>query len=487
MRKQRTIYFNDARHYYLFVFEPPMTMEDAWLPIDEVAGTSVDTFVYGVERSDGLFYPSKVGTMFGDDRNPLTEAYEWRTWKNMKSLMDRGLDPLTVLIDRAHEKKIDFIASLRMGGYAGLKDEHRVPVPEKFASDPNMAGTSLLFKGADHGHQEVRDYNFAVAKELIEDYATDGIELDFIFSTFYFKYEEARDNLPIMTDLVKRISEMARKAGKILGGRVLPTEEMCLNAGLDVRTWLNDGLVDYVAPITYHPFYLDGDMPIEWLIEAAHEADTSVYGFLHPYYDVEDDRRFHDSTHATPEMVRAAAANNFVKGVDGQYAWFLKWPLGDVERGILTEIGDAEQVAKGKKHYFLRRRFEPMAGIGYDGVLPVPMSIGDEVSLPFYVSDDFEKNAERISQVLLKVNVDNMVDDDNVDFLLNGESLANEQRTRSLAKHVAPYQSMWLDFHLENVRPRKGRNELTVRFNGRPEDLQGQIIIDDLEVVVEYG
>jgi hypothetical protein len=53
MRKNRIIYMNDARHYYLFVFEPPMTMEDAWTPIDEVAGTAVDTFCYGVERGDG--------------------------------------------------------------------------------------------------------------------------------------------------------------------------------------------------------------------------------------------------------------------------------------------------------------------------------------------------------------------------------------------------------------------------------------------------
>ena len=61
MRRPRTIYFNDARHYYLFVYDPPMRNEDAWVPIDEVAGTSVDTFSYGVSRADGLFYPSKVG------------------------------------------------------------------------------------------------------------------------------------------------------------------------------------------------------------------------------------------------------------------------------------------------------------------------------------------------------------------------------------------------------------------------------------------
>ena len=41
--KQRTLYFNDARHYYLFAFEPPMRLQDAWRPIDEVAGTGAET------------------------------------------------------------------------------------------------------------------------------------------------------------------------------------------------------------------------------------------------------------------------------------------------------------------------------------------------------------------------------------------------------------------------------------------------------------
>ena len=34
MRRRRTMYLDDARHYYLYVFEPPMTMEEAWLPVE---------------------------------------------------------------------------------------------------------------------------------------------------------------------------------------------------------------------------------------------------------------------------------------------------------------------------------------------------------------------------------------------------------------------------------------------------------------------
>ena len=60
MRKRRTIYFEDGRHYYLYIFEPPISLEDARMPIDQVAGTAVDTFIYGVSCR-GLFYPSGGG------------------------------------------------------------------------------------------------------------------------------------------------------------------------------------------------------------------------------------------------------------------------------------------------------------------------------------------------------------------------------------------------------------------------------------------
>ena len=116
MRRRRTIYHNDARHSYLWYFEPPMRLEDAWIPIDEVAGTAVDTFSYCVERGDGMFYPTKVGKMFSveDGKAQSNHNYEWRAAACMLSLMDRGLDPLQVLIDRAHEHGIDFIADLRL-------------------------------------------------------------------------------------------------------------------------------------------------------------------------------------------------------------------------------------------------------------------------------------------------------------------------------------------------------------------------------------
>ncbi|MBT5877085.1 MAG: hypothetical protein HOH43_26930, partial [Candidatus Latescibacteria bacterium] len=137
-----------------------MSLQDAWAPIDEIADTGVDTFCYGVERGDGLFYPSQHGGRFGADIQPFEQAAYWRTWHNMQSLIDQGLDPLRVLIDRAHAKGMDFIVSLRMGGFGGMDPSLRVANGGPGLGDPG-----------------VRAHQLKVLQELVE-YPIEGIELD---------------------------------------------------------------------------------------------------------------------------------------------------------------------------------------------------------------------------------------------------------------------------------------------------------------------
>ena len=126
-----------------------MRMRDAWRPIDEVAGTAVDTFSYCVERGDGAFYPTKVGMVFGSDSQPFTNPISWHSWHAMQSLMERDLDPLQVLIDRAHEKGMEFWADLRLGSYGGM--------------DPNLKVDN---GGRYFAEDSVRDHLAAIAREL---------------------------------------------------------------------------------------------------------------------------------------------------------------------------------------------------------------------------------------------------------------------------------------------------------------------------------
>ena len=490
MRRKRTIYFDDARHYYLYVFDPPMTMEEAWLPVDQVAGTAVDTFIYGV-ACGGLFYPSKVGKQFGELSRPFKGEYSaayWSAWTNMQGLINQGLDPLTVLIDRAHEKGLDFVASVRMG----------VVLAQEGPGGED--GIDSAFKVSEGGrgfvHPEIRDYLFAVLEEVATQYATEGVELDFSAAPMaldrYFRPEDVAEHTPVMTEYVGKIAEMVRgrPSGRgVLGARVYPTEQINLDHGLDVRAWLDQGLVDFVVPMFYQPSLLDPDMPIEWIVEAAHRHDVSVYGFLHPDFR-DESRRFHTRDYATTPMTRAAAANYYDKGVDGLYTWFLPWPLGHSERGLLTELGDPARLRDGDKNYNLRRRDTNTAEMGYEVTLPLQIpqaEPGKLYAIPFYVSDDIEGEAYRIRRVTLKINIFDLVSADRLTLLLNGRSLAGETCLRSTSSRLEPYYGQWLEFHLDAVRPRKGYNVLEVSLDERPPELEAGIRIDDVEIIIEYG
>ena len=480
MRRRRTIYHNDARHYYLWLYDPPMRLEEAWRPIDDVAGTAIDTFSYCVARGDGIFYPSKVTMMFGSDKRPFTNAIAWHAWECMHSLMDQGLDPLRVLIDRAHEKDMDFFADLRLFEYGGMDPSHQ-----------------LKEGGRGWAHPEVRKHQFKVAQELARDYPTDGIELDYTGggATPYFRPEDVDEYTSVMTEWVREVSDMVRsRSGEPapVGVRVYPTEELNLKEGLDVRTWLNEGLLDFVVPIMYSYNRLDPDMPIEWLIRAANENDASVYGMLQP--NVSDlSKGGEHRRYATPEERRAAAANYWAKGVDGLYMWFMRWPPGDEERAAFSEMGDPDLIKESSKRYSLRRRLEEDGrDTGYGASLPLELPKADPSSrhsIPFNIADDVEGAADRIREVQLRIRVMNLVTSDRLTVLLNGKSLAGETCLRAFGQntpHIAP-RGQWLEFQLKDVRPVKGQNVLEISLDSRPEGLEGGVTVENVEVYVEYS
>lgn len=477
MSRQRTIYFDDARHYYLYVYEPPLRLEDAVVPVDQLAGTGVDTFVYGV-ACRGLFYPSKVGGLcFAHDR-PFTEEYGvafWRALSNLESLINRGVDPLQLLVDRAHERGLEFIASLRIG------------------DNPEIDAYRLSRGGRGLAAPEVRDFLFALVEELLT-YEIDGLELDFAAwpaIDWFFQPDEAAENAGLLTDWVGQVADAVGRSGpdRCLGARILPHEAMNEERGLAVRDWLARGHLDFAVPLCYYPSVLDPDLPLDWIIEAAHASDAAVYGFLHP--DRSDGTRdFDPRAYATTDMLRAAAANYVDRGVDGLYTWFMPWPLGPEQRSFLQEMADFEALQGGDKQYCLRRRNPDTAALGYDAPLPVEVPYGQPHHLheiSFYIADDLEAQAARVQRVVLRLNVADLVTADRITLLLNGESLWTQRCRRSICTPLDPYMGQWLEFDLVDVRPRRGRNLLALSLDGRPPELECAVRLDDVELRIEYG
>ena len=483
MRQRRTIYFNDARHYYLFVHEPPMRLADAWSPVDEVAGTGVDTFVYGVSRDDGLFYPSRVGRRFGADAGGRFEmsAY-WRVWHNMQSLMDRGLDPLGVLVDRAHERGLDFFASLRMGAYPGLSDE-----------------VSVVNGGRGMALEEVRDYQGQLLDELVTEYPVEGVELDFaaapMGTAHWFPPDEAPQLAPVMTQFVRRVAERARQRpgdAALVGARVYPTRELNERTGLEVERWLEEGLVDYVMPLVYGDMELDSAMPVDWLIRAAHAADVSVYAMLQPYSQ-DGTRPRIGLEHPTPAMFRAAAANYWRADVDGLCTWFMSWPLGETERAVLGQLASPEQGREGDKHYFVRRGPVETREIDYPALLPIAIDpgadLGRRFDIPFTVADDVGDRGEaqsRVAAVELRLSVRDLTSTDRLEIRLNDQPLTGETVRREILDPIAPYVGQRLEIGLREQLPQAGQNRLEVALLERPPGLVSALSIEALEVLIQY-
>ena len=282
-----------------------------------------------------------------------------------------------------------------------------------------------------------------------------------------------------MTAYVRRLSEMIRSKGqnRIVGARVFPTEAMNRSLGLDVKTWVEEKLVDYLAPLYYGYFLLDPNLPFESLVELARPAGAEVYPVLQPYF-------MQHEKHASSAMLRAAIANYWAKGADGLIVapWFT-WPFREEERALLTDIGDPEAVKERTKHHFVSPRQEDAAALGYDHPLPLQLEGNSPRSstVPFYIADDCR--SDRVARTRLLLRVRNLVTADNLELSLNGSSLAGEPMRRTSHR----YDFQWLEYTLSKVLPRPGENVLSARLASRPEGLGGGVTVDQMEVLVEYA
>ncbi|MBM3933623.1 MAG: hypothetical protein FJ319_04885 [SAR202 cluster bacterium] len=343
--------------------------------------------------------------------------------------------------------------------------------------------------------QRVRDHLFGIVRELLVGYNTQGVELDFAappgWSAFHLRAEDVTQYTPVVTEWVRKATETARnRVGQtaLIGVRVYPTEEINLAHGVDIRTWLKEGLVDYLSPLVYAHNRIDADTPVEWLVELAHKYNASVYPILMAYYTNEA-RQYYTRVFATPAMYHAAAASYFDRGCDGMYSWFMRWPLGDTERRTLADIGNPDILRESTKHYVVNRKSDYTDKLGFKRPLPLEINCvdpGKRHAIPFYLADDPVESKGRIHEIRIRMRLHNMVSADRISLFLNGQSLAAEPCAHYRASNMYPYDR-WAELTLHRVQPRKGHNVLEISHDFRPERLGYGLAVEDLEVLVKYN
>ena len=506
MSKQRLIFYSDARHTHIYAYDPPIRVEDAVAPIDDVAGTGVDTFVYGFGAGLTMYHNTKVGDTWAEHliKAGISTFSEpdiwnslpfWRAYSNIKSLRDRGLDILELLTDRAHEKGLQMWGSIRTNH--GQNPAHidtadnstfKIEHPELHLE----TARGYLFNWV---YPEVRAERLALIEEAVTDYDLDGMEIDFAFYPSLFKQGQVQENKHLVTEFMSDARRAANKAaadrGKpvVLGARVLPTPQANAATGLDIADWIADGLVDFLVPAVYGPIQMDVNLPFEWLVDLTAGTPCEVYPALqdkvfsvHTSGIHQVDRRIYEHS-ATPEHFRAGAAAYWAKGADGIYLPWFDWPVGPDEKQILSEIHDPDLLREKPKHYWTTIRDVDGDYEGYESQLPLTLETGVDASeqvVHLYLADDHPRSDTR-----LRLKLTGSVEADVMTVTQNGVAL--DWATCKITRHGGGGDIFaWAEFLVDPELLRCGGNDIGVAVLSRPSNLVASVVLQSVEVLVDY-
>jgi len=506
MSKPKLIYYHDSRHSLLYRFDPPMSLHGLRQPVDELVGTPVDTLSYGLGMGQTFLYDTRVGARFGDHAVEHNRGLVWwRAAENLKQALRSGHDPFKVIVDRAHEKGMQVLGSLRINDSGAPEGSNYTVGRLKYEMPDVMIGEEdpdrpFVATCLDFARPEVRAERLAVLEEVCDRYGADGIEIDQYVRVF-FKPSEIRQNTPILTDFVREVRRLLDRIGEKRGqrlyvaARVHPDEEANLSVGMDVRTWLSEGLVDLVIP---HggSVILDTTPSFGWLVEAASQAGGWVYppmGEVFPYDD-----RHHNPT---LEMYRAAATNYLAAGADGLYMSNLPWPRTEREYMILREMADPAIHSRKTKHYPVAQKEPNTDPYGPERFLPVLLEEGVGAQVPVFIGDalDSARADGELGQATLGVRVVQTCPEDRLSFRLNGSELPLDKATTTtyyggtvayFPVKVGMTQRIdthyWFEFDIPFALLREGENVVEVTMERHFKALTAQRVLQSVEVRTRF-
>jgi hypothetical protein len=425
----------------------------------------------------------------------------WRAAENAKQAIAAGNDVLRVVVDRAREKGLQVLCSMRMNDsstesnlymMSRLKREH----PEVMIGEEAAGGHPHAATCEDYARAEVREERLRLIEEVMG-YGPCGLEMDPYVGVF-FQPSRACENAGILTGFVREVRAMFDRLGRergerlCLASRVYPAEEQNLGIGMDVRTWMREGLIDLVVPNPPGQMFCP-EMDIRWLLDAAGEAGTWVYVPL--------GREPYDDRHQSPtiEMRRAAATNFHAMGADGVYLSDLKWPHDNDSHQALRELGDPDIYARKSKQYLVPVREAKPDEYAPERHLPRELEEGVGAAVPFLVGDrlrDAEAVAE-IDRVELRVRIVQYCPEDELAFAFNGTEIT-PARTSHFYGGLVSYGAArgglperidthyWFSFDLPSAQVLEGVNELQVVLKRRFAPLQSTRVLQSVELRIDY-
>ena len=524
-RRRRLILCNDGGTLAAPSLEAPIGVEGlVRLTIDRLRDTQVDTLCWQLgtdpyhgtptaRLSDIYSHDTQVGPRWGEEMERFRNAGEWRIYENTRQIMEQGTDPVAVVIDYGHRAGLEVFLSMRVndthdsGLPGGINDPLMSPMKRK---NPHwlLRGSGRSRTSYNYALPEVRAYRLALAEEAIANYDLDGLDWDFCRVTPFFPGKpgpETEKYAPLLTELMRKlkaaVDKKSRQVGRkiYLSVRVPGTFEHALSYGIDVKTWLGEGLIDVV--IVGH----EGNrhrLPVEEYVQAARGTHVQVFAQNLGLYMQPRPRSarvlWNERDYYSPEMSRATAASHWRAGVDGIYLFnnhIIEFDMdAHYDRGPWKEIADPDLIARKDKHYLvdqrdwgygpLHRTWHQWTGKKHPGPLPITLSKrGDSTQILVDIADDLASAAQDgvLKEVTLRLLIEQLTARDTLEFDLNGKLLNTESaRTRLL------YNDCWLEFDVFPPLLKQGWNQLNVKVKSRNPRVSAKLILSSVEVLVRY-
>ena len=362
------------------------------------------------------------------------------TGSNFDALMQKGYDPYAIMVDTLRKHEITVMANIRMN------DHHGRPVQWSPWERENKEWSLAKDNGArdwksigalrhmNYAIKGVRDYRFSILKEITKRFNINGIQLDF-GRTAPFVSEPKQENGKYVTEYIREVRKLlnetalSRNLERMYLGIILPWDyEFCKNEGLEVKTWIEEGLVDYISPGEW--YYADWNIPLDKWRKITSGTDCKLYPFtpgnVSSYQEFEyGERSVLGPNRVLDEAKIRAIADNFMFQKPDGFAFynFYTFDYGQFYSKIRTWTNPYKTKSMSKHYYNCRKLMyhaneRETFDIGVAFKRQLLKVVGDRVQIPFRFSTKLS-GEEAIIRFAFKY----MSEQDEIAIRVNGRTI----------------------------------------------------------------
>lgn len=318
--------------------------------LDKLKSLGINTVFFQVKPDATALWPSKI--------------LPWSDMLTGKIGEDPGYDPLQFMLDEAHKRGIKVHAwfnpyrvsvNTKASTVAELNRTVSLHPASVFVLHPDWIRTSGDRYVLDPGIPEARDWITSIVSEVVARYPIDGVQFDDYFYTespgsalndnqtysrygqgFASKADWRRHNTQLLIEQVSRTIKQLKPdvqfgvspagvwrnishdpAGSATRGAAAYDESYA-----DTRRWVQQGLLDYIAPQLYWPFARDAaryDVLANWWANVVKNTPTKLYIGVALYKIGEPSKMEPDwmIEGGVPELKKQLDLNDTVPQIDG--------------------------------------------------------------------------------------------------------------------------------------------------------------------------